>query len=243
MCVEAWLIFTAFFFFSLNNKEQNRFKSNCLNIFVYVPSSLHVTSIEIFLCIKKRVHCAAFHNSIGTTHQGINSLSMRQTDTLPERMTSTYCISVLGKEMLLKPAFTADALDSVNPSEQEKCFLPFPFCCRLTEMPSVLRTQWSLSAAWILVLEPAASAIKHSQSPSSLLEFKNAKHILTNRSHLPNPSHAWLYYVNSRFLCFFIKEFFFLLSQLYSVSEFFFGLRSLPNYPVTFCSKIAVLAW
>lgn len=150
---------------------------------------------------------------------------MHQTNMLPERMTSTYCISVLGKETLLKPAFIANALDSVNPSEQEKCFLPFPFYCHLMEMPSVLRIQWSLSAAWNLDPEPAASAIKHSQAPSLLLEFKNAKHILTNRSHLPNPSHAWLYYVNSPFLCFFIKEFFFLLSQLYSVSEFFSWLE------------------
>lgn len=125
-----------------------------------------------------------------TTHQGINSLSMHQTNILPERMRSTYCISVLGEETLLKPAFTANAFDSVNLSKQEKRFLPFPFSCRLMEMPSLLRTQRSLSAARIPVLEPAASAIKHSQSPSSLLEFKNAKHILTNRSHLPNPSHA-----------------------------------------------------
>lgn len=191
-------------------------------------SSLYVTSIEILWGVKKK--CTVLLSlrvpaSKSTTHQGINSLSMHQSNILPGRMRSTYCISVLGKETLLKPALTANALDSVNPGAQEKCFLPFPLMCRLLEMPSALRIQRSLRAAWILVLEPAASAIKHSQSPSSLLQFKNAKHILTNRSHLVNPSHAWLYYVNSRFLCFFIKEFFFLLSQLYSVSEFFFWLE------------------
>lgn len=173
---------------------------------------------ESALCCFPQQHQQVY----STTHGRINSLSTHLSNILPEMMTSTYCISVLGKDTLLKAAFTADALDSANLSQQENRFLPFPFRCHLMEMPSAPQIQWSWSTTWIPVLEPAASATERSRSPCPSLEFKNAKHIVANRSRLLTPGHAWLSDVNSRFLGFFIKEFFFLLSQLYSVSEFFF---------------------